>query len=151
MAKVTEVAAALAAPVVEGQGCTLWDVEYIKEAGTWYLRLYIDKEGGVSIDDCEAVSRAVSDLLDEADPIEGSYTFEVSSAGADRALKRPEHFAQMMGQEVEVRLYRPVDGAKDYVGALSGYAGGDVTIQGRDGARTFLKKDVAQVRLYVRI
>ena len=151
MAKVTEVAAALAAPVVEGQGCTLWDVEYIKEAGTWYLRLYIDKEGGVSIDDCEAVSRAVSDLLDEADPIEGSYTFEVSSAGADRALKRPEHFAQMMGQEVEVRLYRPVDGAKDYVGALSGYAGGDVTIQGRDGVRTFLKKDVAQVRLYVRI
>lgn len=151
MAKVTEVAAALAAPVVEGQGCTLWDVEYVKEAGVWYLRLYIDKDGGVSIDDCEAVSRAVSDLLDEADPIEGSYTFEVSSAGADRALKRPEHFAQMMGQEVEVRLYRPVDGAKDHVGALAGYEDGDVTIQGRDGARTFPKKDVAQVRLYVRI
>ena len=151
MAKVTEVAAALAAPVVEGQGCTLWAVEYVKEAGVWYLRLYIDKDGGVSIDDCEAVSRAVSDLLDEADPIEGSYTFEVSSAGADRALKRPEHFAQMMGQEVEVRLYRPVDGAKDHVGALTGYEDGDVTIQGRDGARTFPKKDVAQVRLYVRI
>ena len=151
MAKVTEVAAALAAPVVEGQGCTLWDVEYVKEAGVWYLRLYIDKDGGVSIDDCEAVSRAVSDLLDEADPIEGSYTFEVSSAGADRALKRPEHFAQMMGQEVEVRLYRPVDGAKDHVGALAGYEDGDVTIQGRDGARTFPKKDVAQVRLSVRI
>ena len=85
MAKVTDAVEALARPVVEEQGCTLWDVEYVKEAGVWYLRLYIDKEGGVSINDCEAVSRPVSDLLDEADPIEGSYTFEVSSAGADRA------------------------------------------------------------------
>ena len=80
MAKVTDAVEALARPVVEEQGCTLWDVEYVKEAGVWYLRLYIDKEGGVSIDDCEAVSRPVSDLLDQADPIEGSYTFEVSSA-----------------------------------------------------------------------
>ena len=87
MAKVTDAVAALALPVVEGAGCALWDVEYVKEAGTWFLRVYIDKEGGVSIDDCEAVSRPLSDLLDEADPIEGSYTFEVSSAGADRALK----------------------------------------------------------------
>ena len=85
MAKVTEAVAALALPAVEAAGCTLWDVEYVKEAGVWFLRLYIDKEGGVFIDDCEAVSRPVSDLLDEADPIEGSYTFEVSSAGADRA------------------------------------------------------------------
>ena len=98
MAKVTEVAAGLALPIVEQNGCTLWDVEYVKEAGDWYLRLYIDKEGGVSIDDCEAVSRAVSDALDAADPIEGSYTFEVSSAGADRPLKKPEHFAAMMGR-----------------------------------------------------
>lgn len=86
--KVTELTAELAAPVIAAQGCELWDVEYVKEAGTWYLRLYIDKEGGVSIDDCEAISRRVSDLLDEADPIEGSYTFEVSSAGAERPLKR---------------------------------------------------------------
>ena len=87
MAKVTDTVAALALPVVEGAGCALWDVEYVKEAGQWFLRVYIDREGGVSIDDCEAVSRPLSDLLDEADPIEGSYTFEVSSAGADRALK----------------------------------------------------------------
>ena len=92
MKKVTELTAELAAPVVAEQGCELWDVEYVKEAGTWYLRLYIDKEGGVSINDCEAISRRVSDLLDEADPIEGSYTFEVSSAGAERPLKRPSDF-----------------------------------------------------------
>ena len=112
MAKVTEAVAALALPAVEAAGCTLWDVEYVKEAGVWFLRLYIDKEGGVSIDDCEAVSRPVSDLLDEADPIEGSYTFEVSSAGADRALKKPEHFEKFRGEEVEVKLYRPREDRK---------------------------------------
>ena len=86
MKKVTELVAELAAPAVAEQGCTLWDVEYVREAGQWYLRLYLDKDGGVDILDCEAVSRKVSDLLDEADPIEGSYTFEVSSAGAERPL-----------------------------------------------------------------
>ena len=107
MAKVTETVSALALPYVEAAGCSLWDVEYVKEAGEWFLRVYIDKEGGVSIDDCEAVSRPLSDALDQADPIEGSYTFEVSSAGADRVLKKPEHFARFSGQEVQVRLYRP--------------------------------------------
>ena len=87
MAKVTDAVAQLALPYVEAAGCTLWDVEYVKEAGEWFLRVYIDKADGVSIEDCEAVSRPLSDKLDEADPIEGSYTFEVSSAGADRVLK----------------------------------------------------------------
>lgn len=151
MAKVTETVEALARPVVEEQGCTLWDTEYVKEAGVWYLRLYIDKPGGVSIQDCEAVSRPVSDLLDQADPIEGSYTFEVSSAGADRALKKPEHFAAFLGSEVEVKLYRPREARKDWVGSLSAYADGDVTITTAQGELTFEKKDVAQVRLYVRI
>ena len=145
MAKVTEVVAALAAPVVEEKGCTLWDVEYVKEAGEWFLRLYIDKEGGVSINDCEAVSRPVSDLLDEADPIEGSYTFEVSSAGLERALKKPEHFAACMGQLVDVKLYRAQDGQKEFTGALEGYENGNVTVEGR----TFEKKDVASVKLHV--
>ena len=104
MAKVTDLTASLAAPIAEEQGCTLWDVEYVKEAGTWILRVYIDKEGGVSINDCEAVSRPLSDKLDEVDPIEGSYTLEVSSAGADRVLKKPEHFTAFMGSEVDVRL-----------------------------------------------
>jgi len=150
MAKVTELVSALAAPLVEAAGCSLWDVEYVREAGQWFLRIYIDKEGGVSINDCEAVSRPLSDALDEADPIEGSYVLEVSSAGADRPLKKPEHFAAFMGAEVEVRLYRAVDGRKDHVGTLSGYENGDVTIETADGPRTFIKKDVAQTRLYVR-
>lgn len=151
MAKVTDTVESLARSIVEDKGCTLWDVEYVKEAGVWYLRLYIDKPGGVSIDDCEAVSRPVSDLLDQADPIEGSYTFEVSSAGADRALKKPEHFAAYVGSEVEVRLYRPHQGRKDWVGVLAAYADGDVTITAPQGELTFEKKDIAQTRLYVRV
>ena len=150
MAKVTDTVAALAAPFVEAAGCSLWDVEYVKEAGEWFLRVYIDKEGGVSIDDCEAVSRPLSDALDEADPIEGSYTFEVSSAGADRVLKKPEHFAQFQGQEVEVKLYRPRDGRKDYVGVLSAYQDGAVTLQVGDAPLEFAKQEIALVRLYPR-
>ena len=151
MAKVTDVVSTLALPYVEAQGCTLWDVEYVKEAGTWYLRLYIDKPGGVSIDDCEAVSRPVSDKLDEVDPIEGSYTFEVSSAGADRVLKKPEHFAAYVGSEVEVKLYRPAGGRKSWVGELLTYEEGGVTIQTPAGEKNFPKQDIAQVRLYVRV
>ena len=150
MAKVTDVVAQLATPVVEQAGCSLWDVEYVKEAGEWFLRVYIDKEGGVSIDDCEAVSRPLSDLLDEADPIEGSYTFEVSSAGADRVLKKPEHFARFQGQEVEVKLYRPRDGRKDFVGALQSCRDGNVTLDVGGEPITFEKKEIALVRLYPR-
>lgn len=102
MSKITDLTAQLARPVAEANGCTLWDVEYVKEAGSWYLRVYIDKEDGVSIDDCEAVSRTLSDLLDEADPIQDPYTFEVSSAGADRALKKPAHFQAFLGALVDV-------------------------------------------------
>lgn len=145
MAKVTDAVAALAQPIVEGAGCTLWDVEYVKEAGEWFLRVYIDREGGVDIDCCEAVSRPLSDALDEADPIQGSYTFEVSSAGLDRALKKPGHFAHCMGRKVDVKLYRPVDGRRSVTGLLTGYEDGAVLV---DGAR-FEKKDVAQVRLHV--
>ena len=146
MAKVTELTAALAAPIAREQGCTLWDVEYVKEAGTWILRVYIDKEGGVSINDCEAVSRPLSDKLDEVDPIEGSYTLEVASAGAERVLKKPEHFAAFLGSEVDVRLYRPIDGKKEFVGVLAGYENGNVLLE---GDLRFEKKDVAQVRLHV--
>ena len=151
MAKVTDAVETLARPIVEQAGCTLWDVEYVKEAGEWFLRVYIDREGGVDIDCCEAVSRPLSDALDEADPIQGSYTFEVSSAGADRALKKPEHFAAFLGSEVEVRLYRPKDGRKDWVGKLAAFADGNVTITAPSGELTFEKKDIAQTRLYVRV
>ena len=112
MAKVTEIVAQLAASAVEAAGCELWDVEYVREAGEWFLRLYLDKEGGVDIQDCEAVSRVVSDLLDEADPIEGSYTFEVSSAGAERVLKRPGDFEKFLGSPVLVKLYKARNGRR---------------------------------------
>ena len=150
MAKVTDTVAALAIPVVEAAGCSLWDVEYVKEAGQWFLRLYSDKEGGISIDDCEAVSRPMSDLLDEADPIEGSYVFEVSSAGADRVLKTDAHFEQFMGAEVEVKLYRPRDGRKEFVGLLRTHNDGDVTIEINGEIVEFTKKEIALVRLYPR-
>ena len=151
MAKVTDAVAALALPVVEGVGCKLWDVEYVKEAGQWFLRIYIDKEGGVSIDDCETVSRPLSDLLDEHDPIEGSYTFEVSSAGADRALKKPEHFAAFQGAEVEVKLYRPREGRKEFVGLLKGFEDGNVTLDADGSETVFTKQEIALVRLYLRV
>ena len=145
MAKVTDVVAALAAPIVEENGCKLWDVEYVKEAGEWFLRVYIDREGGVDITHCEAVSRPLSDLLDEADPIQNSYTFEVSSAGLDRVLRKAEHYEACMGQLVDVKLYRPMDGRKEYTGTLNGFVDGNVTVDDK----VFEKKDVAQVRLHV--
>ena len=151
MKKVTEITAELAMPLIEAQGCTLWDVEYVKEAGTWYLRVLLDKEGGVDILDCEAISRKLSDLLDEADPIDGSYTLEVGSAGAERALKRPSDFAQYLGEPVLVKLYRAQNGLKEFAGHLFSYdeAIGDVTITVGKEEMTFIKKDVALVRLRV--
>lgn len=150
MKKITELTAELAAPAIAEAGCTLWDVEYVKEAGTWYLRVLLDKEGGVGILDCESVSRKLSDLLDEADPIEGSYTLEVSSAGADRALKKPEHFTRFQGAEVEVKLYRPRDGRKEFVGLLRGWQDGAVTLEVDGSPMTFPKQETALVRLYPR-
>ena len=149
MSKITERVFDLARPVVEEEGCSLWDVEYLREAGTWYLRIYIDKEGGVSINDCERISRRLDPILDEADPIPESYVFEVGSAGADRELKRPSDFAQFMGAEVEVKLYKPLDGSKSFVGKLVGYEEGTVVLDWRGLELRFAPSQIAQVRLYV--
>ena len=151
MKKITELVAELAAPAVTEQGCTLWDVEYVREAGTWYLRVLIDKEDGVDILDCEAISRKLSDLLDEADPIEDSYTLEVGSAGAERPLKRPGDFERFLGAPVLAKLYRALDGRKEYPGTLEAYdpQSGDVTISENGKAHVFAKKDVALVRLRI--
>ena len=149
MAKVTEIVAELAAPAVAAAGCELWDVEYVREAGSWFLRLYLDKEGGVDIIDCENVSRVVSDLLDEADPIEGSYTFEVSSAGAERVLKRPGDFERFMGSPVFVKLYKSKDGRKEFSGHLKGYEGGNLTVTVGKQDMVFLKDEVAMCRLRI--
>ena len=151
MSRLTDQIAALALPVVEEEGCTLWDVEYVREAGTRDLRVYIDKEGGVSIDDCERISRRLDPVLDEADPIAESYVFEVGSAGADRELKRPRDYEQFMGSEVEVHLYRPVGGSKRHVGTLRSYEDGAIVIEQNGIARRFEKDQIAQVRLYVGI
>ena len=151
MKKITELTAELAAPAIAERGCTLWDVEYVKEAGTWYLRVLLDKGGGVDSLECEAVSRTPSDLLDEADPIEGSYTLEVGSAGAERALKRPSDFAQFLASPVLVKLYRARDGRKEFPGTLKAYDGasGDVTVTVDGADLTFSKKETALVRLRV--
>ena len=139
----------LAQPVAAAQGIELWDVTYTKEAGEWFLRVYIDKPEGVGINDCEAFSRAFDPILDERDPIEGSYTFEVSSAGAERELKRPGDFERFMGHLAEVRHYQPVDGAKSHVGTIAGYEDGAVTLNTAAGPLRFEKSQVAQVRLRV--
>lgn len=150
MKKITELAAELAADAIEKAGCRLWDVEYVKEGGTWYLRVLLDKEGGVDILDCEAVSRELSDRLDEADPIEGSYVLEVGSAGAERALKRPEDFREFLGSPVLVKLYRAMDGRKEIPGVLTAYGeDGSVTVESGGKTLTFPKKDLALVRLRV--
>ena len=149
MAKVTELVTKLALPVVEEAGCELWDVEYVREAGTWFLRVYIDKAEGVDILDCENVSRVLSDLLDEADPIEGSYTLEVSSAGAERPLKRPGDYERFMGSPVAVKLYKARNGRKEFAGVLAGYENGDVTITVGGTAMTFAKDEVALCRLRI--
>ena len=149
MAKVTDLVSKLALPVAEEAGCELWDVEYVREAGTWYLRIYLDKDGGVDILDCEKVSRTLSDLLDEADPIEGSYTLEVSSAGAERPLKRPGDIHRFMGSPVAVKLYKAKNGRKEFAGVLAGYDGGDITITVGDTALTFAGDEVALCRLRI--
>ncbi len=151
MSRITEQVAALAKPVVEEEGCTLWDVEYVREAGSWYLRIFIDKEGGLSIDDCERISRRLDPILDEADPIPESYIFEVGSAGAERELKRPGDFEQFMGSEIELRLYKPQNGSRVFVGKLTGYDSGDVTMQAGDRQLRFEKNSIALVRLHISI
>lgn len=151
MSKITDRVTELARDVVSAAGCTLWDVEYVREAGTWYLRVYIDKDGGVSINDCETISRALDPILDEADPIPDSYVFEVGSAGAERELKRPSDFAQFMGSKVEVRLYQPFEGSKVFIGELSGYDDGRVEIIFGGRRLSFDKAQTAQVRLHAEI
>ena len=149
MSKITDAVLALAKPVAESQGIEIWDAEFVKEAGTRFLRIYIDKADGVNIQDCENFSRALDPILDEADPIPESYTFEVSSAGAERVLKRPGDFERFLGSDVCVKLYQPIDGSKQFIGKLQGYEDGNVTILQNEKPRNFEKSTVAQVRLHI--
>ena len=147
--KITEQVALFARPVVEEKGCSLWDVEYVREGSERFLRLYIDKVGGVDINDCEAVHRAMDPILDEKDPIAESYHFEVCSAGLERALKRPSDFEQFMDSPIMVKLYRPRNGLKEIPGILKGYEDGKITVEAGKETITFEKSQVALVRLRV--
>ena len=147
--KVTDLVASFAKPIVEAHGCELWDVEYVREGDQRFLRLYLDKEGGVDITDCENISRAVDPLLDEADPIAESYHFEVCSAGLERALKRPSDFERFMGSAITVKLYRPRNGLKEIPCVLTGYENGKITVEAGRETITFEKSEVALVRLRV--
>lgn len=135
-------------PVVAGFGFELVDVEYVKEAGTWYLRAYIDKPGGITVDDCENVSRTFSDILDEKDYIEDSYIFEVSSPGLGRPLKKEKDFQRSLGEDVELRTFRAIEKQKEFAGTLHAFDKGTVTLSYGDGTlQTFERSDIALIRL----
>ena len=150
MNKIIETVSALAGPIAEKHGCELWDTEYVKEAGNWFLRVYIDRSEGVSIEHCEAVSRELDLILDEQEDLfPGSYTFEVSSAGAERKLRRPSDFERFPGRLVEVKLYKSRNGQKLFLGNLIGSADGDVEIDISGVPHRFTKAEIASVRLRI--
>ena len=134
-------------PVLAEHNFELWDVEYVKEAGTWYLRAYIDKEGGIAVDDCEVISRILSDWLDQTDFIEESYILEVSSTGLGRPLKKERDFERSLGEEVEIRLYKALNKQKEFTGILKAYDKETVTIETAEGELVFNRPDIALIRL----
>ena len=146
MSKITDRVWKLAEPVAAQFGLRIWDIEYVREGADWFLRVYIDKDGPVDINDC--VSRALDPILDEEDPIPDSYTFEVCSAGCERVLKRPGDFQQFLGSKVLLRLYRPRDGRKEYIGVLKDYQDGTITLEAGQDTLTFAPDEAAMVRLY---
>lgn len=138
----------LIAPILERMNFELVDVEYVKEGGNWYLRAYIDKEGGITVNDCESVAREMNVILDREDYVEDSYVFEVSSPGLGRPLKKEKDYIRSMGKELEIRTYRAIDRKKEFYGILSAYDDKTVTIEQEDGAsRTFEKSEIALIRL----
>ena len=135
-------------PIAEENGVEIYDVEYVKEGGTWYLRAYIDKPGGITVDDCELVSRAANDILDEKDFVEDSYVFEVSSPGLGRPLKKEKDFARSIGEEVEIRTFRPINRQKEFIGILEAYDKETVTIELEEEEKMQINRsDIALIRL----
>ena len=134
-------------PIIEANNFELVDVEYVKEAGNWYLRVYVDKEGGFAVDDCEVVSRALSDKLDVDDFIEDSYILEVSSPGLGRPLKKEKDFIRSIGKEVDIHLYKSIEKQKEFTGILKSYSKDDIVLQIEDTDVTFDRTNVALIRL----
>ena len=146
--KITETVRQFAEPVVQAHGCSLCDVEYVREVGVWYLRCYIDKEGGITVDDCEVISRLLGEWLDKEDFIEDSYILEVSSPGLGRPLKKEKDFAKADAIRDEIRLYKAIDKQKEFTGTLTSYDADSVTLTMEDGSeRTFEKSGIALIRL----
>ncbi len=141
---------ALAEPIVVSQGLRLWDVRYVKEGASWYLRIYIDRDEGVTIEDCENVSRAIDAPLDELDPIDGEYCLEVCSPGIERELIRDEHFDAYIGADIMVKMIRPIEGiGKEFNGVLKAYDNGEVTVEDHSAENevTFNKKEAVYIKL----
>ncbi len=134
-------------PICASFNVTIYDVEYVNEAGEWYLRAYIDKEGGVTIDDCESVSRAFSDALDADDFIEDAYYLEISSPGLGRTLKKDSHFEKSIGLEVELKTYKPIDKCKEFSGVLKAFSADDITVEINGEEKVFKRSEVALVKL----
>ena len=134
-------------PILEENGFDLVDVEYVKEGSNWYLRVYIDKPGGITIEDCVLVSRSMSDILDREDYVEDAYTFEVSSPGLMRPLKKDKDFQRNLGNEVEIKTYRMVDKQKEFAGVLKSYDEQNITIETEDGEKVIARADIALIRL----
>ena len=147
MAKIDEALEKIAVSVCENFGVYVYDTEYKKEGSEFYLRLFIDKDGGVTIDDCENVSRQISPLLDELTFIKEAYIFEVSSPGIDRHLTRPWHFDKVIGQEIDIKLFAPVNSKKEISGILKGYSDGIITLEENGKEITIEKNKTASVRL----
>lgn len=148
---ITERTSAIAAPFAQALGLYVWDVEFEKEGGAYVLTVYIDGENGVSIDDCEAVSRSIDPILDEQDFIDCQYTLCVSSPGLERKLRTPEHFRKMSGQKIEIHLFSAEHGGKIHVGILKDYSDGNVTIQVGDECFTFTKNNISVCKQYFEI
>lgn len=136
----------LITPIVEAAGFELVDVEYVKEGSVWYLRAFIDKPGGIAVDDCAVVSRQFSEILDTEDYVEDAYIFEVSSPGLGRPLKKEKDYVRNMGEEVEIRTYRAMDKRKEFVGILTAYDQTTVTIEEDGEEKVFEKSDIALIR-----
>ena len=136
-------------PLLEKRSFELYDIEYVKEGSDYYLRVYIDKPGGITIDDCVDVSREMNEILDREDYIKDPYTFEVSSPGLSRPLKKPKDYEYALGKAVEVHTFKPVDKQKLFIGELSSYTDDSVTLQMEDKNVEFQKKDISLIRLYI--
>ncbi|MBP7177006.1 MAG: ribosome maturation factor RimP [Thermoclostridium sp.] len=144
--KVTEAVAQLARPVVDGLGLELVDVEYVREGTQWFLRIFIDKPGGITLDDCEAVHRPLSDKLDQADPIPQAYMLEVSSPGVERPFKTPRDYEKAIGQQVQIKFYKPVDGSKVCQGILEAFDGENITVLvDKDNRKTYSVEIISKI------